>query len=120
MRVLTLIAVLLLTACQPKSEPVGLTVDLQSTVDEATVNELLQFIAVVKYDNEQVVDGVTVEFEVVENGVSYGNLPIQPNEAGEYTLELKFTEPGEHKVISHVTYEDVHEMPEVIVDVTAQ
>ena len=116
MRIVVVLVVLLLAACQ-KSEPAGLVVDLQSSVETASVNEVVQFVAFVKYDDEPVTADADVQFEVIENGISYGNLPIKPSKEGEYELELKFIEPGEHQIISHVTYGEMHEMPTLTVEV---
>ena len=91
---------------------------LESNPKQVQINEKVTFTSNVTYGNENISKDAEVMFEVIENGVSYGNLPIEPNANGSYQLELKFIEPGNHQVIAHVTYKDLHEMPILPLQVT--
>jgi len=97
---------------QIKAEkPKELEVTIESDPKQVQINEKVTFTSTVKYGNEDISKDAEVMFEVIENGMSYGNLPIEPSANGTYQLELKFSEPGEHQVIAHVSYKDLHEMP---------
>ena len=91
---------------------------IESDPKQVQMNEKVTFTSKVKYGNEDISKEAEVMFEVIENGVSYGNLPVEPSAEGIYQLELKFSEPGKHQVIAHVTYQDLHEMPILNLEVT--
>lgn len=122
--VILIIFILLVTGCsnvlkKESLEEKGLEVILESNALEASLDDTVTFTSKVKYQNETVNNNnLAVEFEVIENGVSYGRLPIEPNDKGEYTLDLKFSEPGEHQIVSHVSYEGLHEMPALSFKIT--
>ncbi|MFS0879085.1 FixH family protein [Metabacillus niabensis] len=101
-----------------EEKPKKLEVRLESNPTQVHVNEKLIITSNITYGNEKISKGAEVMFEVIENGVSYGNLPVKPSNNGEYQLELKFMEPGQHQVISHVSYKNLHEMPYLNFQVT--
>lgn len=123
--IVIILFMLLLAGCSSSVEnriqaekPKELEVTLESNPKKIQVNEKVTFTSIVKYGNEDISKDAEVMFEVIENGVSYGNLPVKPSANGTYQLELKFSEPGKHKVIAHVTYQGFHEMPSLPLQVT--
>lgn len=108
---------LLLAGCsnsanqQKNSEEPQLKVTLESDPKQIQLNEKVTFTSKVTYGTENVSEEAKVTFEVIENGVSFGRLPVEPNADGIYQLDVKFVEPGEHQVIAHVDYQGLHEMP---------
>lgn len=115
----------LLTGCSNTIEnkiqaekPKELKVTLESNPKKLHVNEKVTITSTVKYGNEDISKDADVTFEVIENGVSYGDVPVDPSANGNYQLELKFSEPGKQKVIAHVTYQGFHEMPSLPLKVT--
>jgi hypothetical protein len=116
--ILILLFMLLLSGCSSSvsdnikdEKPKELEVTLESNPKQVQINEKITVTLNVTYGNENISNDAEVMFEVIENGVSYGYLPVEPNTNGSYQVELKFMEPGNHQVIAHVSYKDLHEMP---------
>ena len=53
----------------------------------------------------------TVEFEIIENGVSVGTAEPTYKGNGKYSLELMFSSKGEQIITAHINYKDHYEMP---------
>jgi uncharacterized protein YcfL len=123
--IVMLLFMLLLAGCsssfsnQIKDEkPKELEMTLESNPKQVQINEKITVTSNVTYGNKNISNDAEVMFEVIENGVSYGNLPVEPNANGTYQVELEFIEPGKHQVIAHVSYKDLHEMPILNLQVT--
>ncbi len=108
-----LLSVLLLVGCSASSNE-GLQVGLESDKTTVEAFEPIIFSATVLYNGELVEDGVEIDFEFIHpNGHSIG--VVTPTNAGEglYSIETSFDFPGTYIIISHVSYENTHEMPQV-------
>lgn len=117
--VIGLIAIV--TGCNAQQEEYltkKLEVQIISDKEQIKANEPVKFIATVKYGNKKITEPATVNFEVIENGVSSGLMEPVHEEKGTYTLETMFLSAGQHKVISHVDYKGFHEMPSLSLQVS--
>lgn len=88
-----------------------LEVQIRSNKEQIKVNEPVKFIATIKYGDKEITEEATVKFEVIENDASSGLLEAIHEGKGTYTLETMFLSAGQHKVVSHVDYKGLHEMP---------
>lgn len=110
---IVLLSVLLLVGCSTSSNE-GLHVALEANKTTVEAFEPIIFSATVLYNGELVEDGVEIDFEFIHpNGQSIGI--VTPTNAGEglFTIETSFDLPGTYNIISHVSYENAHEMPQV-------
>ncbi|WP_054955797.1 FixH family protein [Paenibacillus dakarensis] len=91
-------------------DPILVELTLNAETVAAGENVLIQ--AKVTQAGMPVEDADKVEFEIVrEGGGSPEKVPIQHLGDGSYELNKVFNEPGNYRIISHVTARGQHSMP---------
>ncbi|MBK5446416.1 hypothetical protein ACFY5J_14055 [Peribacillus butanolivorans] len=117
--IIFILSIFLLIGCsdsgnkQQLEQPKSLKVLLESNPKKIKINEAVAFTAEVKYGTENVSKEAEVQFEIIENGISIGSVFPKNKGDGKYLLETKFFDQGQKKVIAHVSYKTLHEMPEL-------
>ncbi|MBO1000639.1 hypothetical protein IOC57_23210 [Bacillus sp. SD075] len=116
--IIFILAILLLIGCSDSGkkqheleQSKTLEVSLESNPKKIMLNEAVTFTAEVKYGTDDISKEAKVQFEIIENGVSIGLVSPKHIGDGKYLLETKFFEQGKKKVIAHVSYKTLHEMP---------
>lgn len=113
------LTMLLLVGCSAQASEDGLQVTFNASDDHVDAFEPVIFTAKLRYDGSPIKNGAEIEFEFINpQGQSLGSVIPTNTEDGAYTIETSFDLVGTYKVIAHVTYENLHEMPEV--EVTLQ
>ena len=108
-----LLTVLLLAGCSTQANET-LEVTLNASKTELEAFEPVTFSAAVMYNEEPVQDNVEIEFELISpTGSSIGSVKPDLIGNGKYSIETSFDGTGTYKVISHVSYGELHEMPEI-------
>jgi hypothetical protein len=110
----SLLGILLLTACGQDEEVVPQFTDVKLSVnpEKGAVNEPVTIEAKVTYGDEEVTDADEVLFEIWRaHDEEHEKLEIKHAENGVYRLETSFDREGTYYVISHVTARDMHNMP---------
>jgi hypothetical protein len=112
------LVVLLIVGCSDQASE-GLQVTIEASKGQVEVFEPVAFTAELLFKGTPLKNGAEIEFELINpQGQSIG-LVIPTNVGdGSYTIETSFDLAGTYKVIAHVSYEGLHEMPEV--EVTLQ
>lgn len=114
MLLVTLLGVVLLTACGQEEEVVPQFTDVKLTVtpEKGTPNEPVIIEAKVTYGDEEVTDADEVLFEIWRaHDEEHEKIEIEHAENGIYRLEKTFEQEGTYYVISHVTAREMHNMP---------
>lgn len=114
---------LLLIGCSAQKQqtldfPEELMVTMDSDRQQLKVNEPVKITAKVKFGDIDIDKDTTVDFEIIENGVSVGTVSPEDAGDGKYTLETMFSSKGTHEVVAHVYYEWFHEMPKLTFNVS--
>lgn len=111
-----LLTVLLLAGCSAQAnETLDVTINASNTELEAF--EPVTISATVTYNGEPIENDVEIEFELINpTGNSIGSVKPVPIGDGKYAIETSFDGTGTYKVISHVSYGQLHEMPEIEVE----
>lgn len=108
-----LLIVLLLAGCSAQANET-LDVTLNASKSELEAFEPVTITATVMYNGEPLQDDVEIEFELINpNGNSIGSVKPDASGDGKYTIDTSFDGTGTYKVISHVSYGELHEMPEI-------
>ena len=105
--------VLLLAGCSgPPTEKLEVTI--KATKHEVEAFEPVKITSLVTVNNEPISSGAELEFELVNpDGKSVGTVTPTNEGEGQYSIETSFDGLGTYKIISHVSYGGLHEMPEV-------
>lgn len=112
-----LIFVMLLLAGCSANTTEQLHVTISASKDELESFEPVTITALITYQNEPILEGAEVEFELINvDGKSLGSVNPTNDGNGSYSIETSFDGTGIYKIISHVSYEQYHEMPEVEVE----
>lgn len=113
MKKLLYLIVLLLAGCSaPPTETLEVTI--KATKHEVEAFEPVKITSLVTVDNEPISSGAELEFELINpDGTSIGTVTPTNEGEGLYAIETSFDGQGTYKIISHVSYGDLHEMPEV-------
>ncbi|WP_071394518.1 FixH family protein [Bacillus tuaregi] len=115
--VVVIIMLAILTACsggQEREEMVPQFLDVQLTVnpEQGNVNEPVTFEAKVTYGDKEVTDPNEIDFEIWRaNDENHETFIPEHVGNGVFKLEKTFTEEGTYYVFSHVTAENMHNMP---------
>lgn len=108
-----LLTVLLLTGCSAQANET-LDVTLNASKSELEAFEPVTITATVTYNGEPIQNDVEIEFELINpTGNAIGSVTPDTSGDGKYTIETSFDGTGTYKVISHVSYGEQHEMPEI-------
>ena len=110
---------LLLAGCSNTSEQhLGqLEVTIDASKKELEAFEPVTIKAIVTYDDKPIAEGADIEFELINaDGKSIGSVNPSNDGDGQYSIETSFDGKGTYKIISHVSYEQYHEMPVVEVE----
>lgn len=119
---LTLISLLiLLVGCHKQQTStdsiVILDTKMYSNKKHIVVNEPFIATAEIKAKKDIHKD-TTVEFEIIENGVSAGTAEPTYKGNGKYSLKLMFSSKGEQIITAHIHYKDHYEMPFLTLNVS--
>ncbi len=115
--VLFVIMIAFLTACSGSKEskevvPEFLDVQLSVNPEQGNVNESIVFEAKVTYGDKEVTNPDSIEFEIwLANDENHERMIPDHVGNGVFRLEKKFTVEGTYYVYSHVTAENMHNMP---------
>lgn len=108
-----LLTILLLAGCSAQASET-LDVKLDASKTELEAFEPVTITAAVTYNGEPVQDSAEIEFELINPaGNAIGSVKPEYGGDGKYTIETSFDGTGTYKVISHVSYKELHEMPEI-------
>lgn len=109
--------VLLLTGCSAQAtEHLEVTIEASKQTVEAF--EPVTITAQIEADGKAVIENAEVDFELIHpSGQTIGTVNPTNNGDGTYSIETSFDASGVYRIISHVDYEEMHEMPEVEVKV---
>ncbi|MBD8035889.1 MULTISPECIES: FixH family protein [Solibacillus] len=113
MKKLLYLLVLLLAGCSaPSAETIEVTI--KASEQEVEAFEPVKITSHVTLNNESISSGVEIEFELINpDGTSIGTVTPTNEGEGLYSIETSFDGQGTYKIISHVSYGELHEMPEV-------
>lgn len=105
--------VLVLAGCSaPPAETLEVT--MKATKQEVEAFEPVKITSLVTVNNEPISSGAELEFELINpDGTSIGAVTPTNEGNGVYSIETSFDGQGTYKIISHVSYGELHEMPEV-------
>ena len=113
MKKLLYLFVLLLAGCSALSAET-LEVTIKATKHEVGAFEPVKITSLVTVNNEPISSGAELEFELINpDGTSIGTVTPTNEGEGLYSIETSFDGQGTYKIISHVSYGELHEMPEV-------
>lgn len=108
-----LLTVLLLTGCSAQANET-LDVTLNASKSELEAFEPVTITATVMYNGKPIQNDVEIEFELINpTGNAIGSVNPDTSGDGKYAIETSFDGTGTYKVISHVSYGELHEMPEI-------
>ena len=108
-----LLIVLLLAGCSAQANE-SLEVSIEASPTQVEAFEPVTIISTISFNGEPVTKNAEIEFEFINsNGQSIGTVNPNNNEDGTYSIETSFDGTGTYKIIAHVDYEELHEMPEV-------
>lgn len=119
-----LISLIVLGGCSANNQPsaskaTGLEVEISSNPKNAKLLEPVKITAVVTNNGVPVSKDAEVEFELMKkDGGSIGSVQPENMGDGKYQIETIFDEEVVYQVVSHVTYENQHEMPIYEINVT--
>lgn len=108
-----LLTILLLAGCSAHANET-LDVSLNASKSELEAFEPVTITATVTQNGEPIQYDVEIEFELINpNGNTIGSVKPDYRGDGKYSIETSFDGTGTYKVVSHVSYGDLHEMPEI-------
>ena len=108
-----LLIVLLLAGCSAQVSE-SLDVSIDASKEQLEAFEPVTITSTISYNGELVVENAEIEFEFINpNGQSIGTVKPTNNDDGTYSIETSFDGTGTYKIIAHVDFEQLHEMPEV-------
>lgn len=111
----------LITGCNDiaQEKPTSLEVSITADKENIKVNEPFTVAVDVKFGEKEINKDANVVIEIIENGMSVGSInPEYYDDKGKYGLEMMFESVGEHTLVAHVDYQEYHEMPSLLLDVT--
>lgn len=117
--IIVFLSIFLLAGCTSTYETIHkqqikeLKVTIDSKPEHVKLNEAVEIKSIVEYGGKRVSKGAEVSFEIMENGTSIGD--VNPDNLGDgvYGIKTMFIEPGNHQVVAHVTYKELHEMSKI-------
>ncbi len=108
---------LLLAGCSAQ-ETEHLEVTIEASKQNVEAFEPITITAQIEAGEKPVTENAEVDFELINpNGQTIGTVNPINNGDGTYSIETSFDASGVYRIISHVDYEEMHEMPEVEVKV---
>ena len=108
-----LLMVLLLAGCSAHADE-SLEVSIKANPVQVEAFEPVTITSTISFNGEPVTENAEIEFEFINpNGQSIGTVNPDNNGDGTYSIETSFDGTGTYKIIAHVDYEGLHEMPEV-------
>ena len=111
-----LLIMLLLAGCSTHAEE-SLKVSIDVSKTQLEEFEPVTITSTISYNGEPIAQNAEIEFEFINpNGQSIGTVKPTNNDDGSYSIETSFDGTGTYKIIAHVDYEKLHEMPEVEVE----
>lgn len=116
MKRLLLIALLLAGCSTQLTEPLQVTIEANK--QQVAAFEPITITAHIEADGKPVTEGAEIDFELINpSGQTIGTVNPINNDDGSYSIETSFDATGTYRIISHVDYEQSHEMPKVEVTV---
>ncbi|UHA73088.1 FixH family protein [Paenibacillus sp. 481] len=101
-----------------KEQTTGELIKVELTVPQtAKVNASVVMTANVTLSEKAVENAEKVEFEIVDESGKSEKISVKHKEAGNYELAKAFDKAGKYKVISHVSANGMHSMPNKTIEV---
>lgn len=113
-----LLIVLVLAGCSTQiTEPLQVTIEANK--QQVAAFEPVTITAHIAAGGQPVLEGAEIDFELINpSGQTIGTVNPTNHQDGSYSIETSFDAAGMYRIISHVDYEQLHEMP--IAEVTVQ